>query len=321
MSRPSPTAARAFTLIELMVVIAIILVVIGIASSAYIGVKRKSFNVATEATMTAMANGIDMFKADMGYIPPLMLDAPEVNYDTDDWCTVVTSREDAANKLREERYHSITSLSVYLVGIGELSPNPTATDVDRHDGHGGPGFRDPGIDRAWGGARERSLERHTVTNRGRVFGPYLEVGDSDIVRKSEASDYPEDSNLTGSYERMSVILDAWGTPIRYYRFWPTTDADTGDASLIDAPAELVDPEALIEGLPTPDDFRVASDPELARGEYALLSAGRDRVFTHSGFAAQKPDPDGWVSDFLGLGVQEGGQAYRAAFEDNVRMVR
>jgi prepilin-type N-terminal cleavage/methylation domain-containing protein len=324
-----------FSLVELLVVIVIIAVLIGIAAPAFLSARRNASKVATETVMNSIVSAIDQFENDFGYLPPLILDDPSVAPIDSDWATSVMSRTDAAEKLREERYHSLYSLSVYLVGVGELAPEDpsasgsSATDPARHDGVAGAGFRDPGIDRAWGGAIERTPETHRVRESGQTYGPYLSVAEGEMLRTASvaSNDFPEDEVAQGvggerpPWERMSVILDGYGNPIRYYRYWPLRAEGQTGASLLDAPAELVAPDALRNAPADAMTFDASLDPELQRGAYALLSAGPDDRFAPPSFAVQGANAEGWVSDFLMLSDSARRSAFDFAFDDNIRIVR
>ncbi len=321
--------SRAFTLIELIVVVVIIAILIGIAAPAFLAVRRGAARTATESQLQSMASAIDQFKTDFGYLPLLILDDPEVERTDPDWCTALASRDDAIDKLEAERYHSIYSLPVYLLGLGALSPDPTSNNPDRHDGHGGAGFRDPGPDRAWGGARERTTDTHRVVASGQIYTPYVDYADTDRVRSAstDLGDFPEDTSLDADepdapWRSMSVILDGWGTAIRYYRNWPTRPASgTPGATLLDAPAELVDPDALAEAPENANEFDASRDVDLARAEYALLSAGADRIFVSREFAKQGPSAEGTVEDFLMKEARERRRLLREGMDDNIRVVR
>jgi len=329
-------APGGFTLVELLVVMAIILLLIGIAGGAFLGFQKRSSETAARSELETIAAGIEQFETDHGYLPPLILDDPTVPSSQEEWCTSVTSRTTASDDLlRRERYHSVYSLAVYLVGVGELDPSASRSDPDRHDGVAGPGFRDPGLDRAWGGALSRTDDTHRVEPRGQTYGPYVNVSDNGRLRGADPNgDYPEDTvrgaSGDGPWDRMSVLVDLWDRPVRYYRYWPTRALDGGDdddggsgSSLIDAPAELVSAEALRAGGGSGVDAELDAslDPELARGSFALLSAGADGRFAPGGFAEQGDSPTGWASDFYNLGEAARRSALVNAFDDNVRVVR
>jgi len=322
-------------LVELLVVMAIILLLIGIAGGAFLGFQKRSSATAARSELETIAAGIEQFETDHGYLPPLILDDPTVQPSQEEWCTSVSSRTTASDDLlRRERYHSVYSLAVYLVGVGELDPSAARTDPGRHDGVAGPGFRDPGIDRAWGGALARTEDTHRVGPRGQTYGPYMNVADSGRLRGAdETVDFPEDAGASlsgdGPWDRMSVLVDLWDRPVRYYRFWPTraldggADDDGSGAALIDAPAELVSAEALRAGggAGSEAELDASLDPELARGSFALLSAGGDGRFAPAGFAEQGGSATGWASDFYNLDENASRSALVNAFDDNVRVVR
>lgn len=319
---------RGFSLVEVLIVVVIIGLLVGIAAPAFMAVRNNARRTQAESQLQSMSSAIDQFRTDYGYLPPLILDHPSVLPTTPDWCTSLTARDDARDRLAQERYHSLYSLSLYLLGVGELSPDASATNPDRHDGFAGPGFRDPGPDRAWGGARMRTVATHRVAASGDPTEPYVGFADSELVRRASADlgDFPEDDNVgqdsaNSPWRRMFVILDPWGTPVRYYRAWPTRVAGTDGQSLLDVPAELVDAEALKSGVLNTASFDATLDMELARGEYALLSAGRDRAFAPKSFAKQTDPPRGSVRDFLQQDEQARSRALREGLADNLRLVR
>jgi len=329
MSVQRNTSRRGFSLVELLVVVTIILLLIGIAFPAFLSIRKNASRTATESQLQAMASAIDQFKADFNYLPPLILDDPEVPPGDPRWCTSMLAQDNARDVLRSERYHSIYSLPIYLLGLGALNPDTTLENPDRHDGVAGVGFRDPGHDRAWGGARQRTPATHRFAASGQVYRPYVNFADSELVRPADASgnDFAEYDVMLSQEEdspwrSMSVIVDNWGTPIRYYRAWPTRSDTAANDSLLDAPAELVDPEALRDAPETAIEFDANRDPDLARGSYALLSAGPDKIFTPLGFAQQGPDPTGSVDDFLReVDFDRRPILIRDSMEDNVRLVR
>jgi len=334
--RQSGVSRRAggFTLVELLVVIAIILLLIGLAAGAFLGMQKRSSRTAAQSELETIAAAVEQFETDHGYLPPLILDDPTVLAEDDDWCTSLSARTTATDDLlRQERYHSIYSLSVYLVGVGELDPSPARMDPGRHDGVGGPGFRDPGTDRAWGGAIERTAVTHRVEPSGPTYGPYVNVSDSERLRRADAAggDFPEDTGLRGTmdgpWERMSVIVDVWDRPVRYYRYWPKRALDApaaeADSRLDDVPVELLSPDALRSVIVDGGDVEIEAslDPELARGSYALLSAGPDGRFAPPGFAVQSASPEGWAREFFDLDASAQRSAARESLDDNLRVVR
>ncbi len=310
--QPSPRhlwlRRRAFTLIELMVVIGIIAILIGLLGVAFSGALGSSRNAATSSLMQNIQTGLQQFETDFGYLPPL-IDGHKHAIDAIDDPNVF------ASELRDHRYHSVYTLPLYLLGIGEIAPYDSSIqpgdDPDRYDGKQGPGFRDPGPDHAWGGARDRS--NHKPKRTGRVYGPYIDIGDGeDILRRSVPDDFAvpnsavlrdffADGNVNGNgadqVGDLFVLEDRWGQAIRYYKLWPTREK-VGAAilpSLDLVPFELRTVDSINQAVFRPgQDVRADPlvDPDLIRASYALLSAGADTDFGDT-------DADGqWLDDSI-----------------------
>ena len=221
---------------------------------------------------------------------------------------------------QRQSWYSRTSPAEYLLGygnrtgdgyglVGDLgSANP---DWPAYYETPALGFRAPGGDGAWGAvfnprngfqslpgvyaARNPSnaglpyvpdpTNGNATANdtlvRGRIYGPYLELKDENLLgglRPDGSVARPEDPD----YEiRPKVILDYWGTPIRYYRN-PYRD---GDPAAVTRSLGLADVFALrpwsfeegvlVEGVADANDDRSAS-AQLQSGEFALMSLGADR---------------------------------------------
>ena len=296
---------RAFTLIEVLVVVAIIALLIGIGGAVYSVALGRGERAATEQFMRSITVAIEQFRVDHGFLPPLLAPdsilsgqgnngvAPLSDLNSFEF-VVPNSQSDAVEALRNTRYMSLISLPVYLVGVGDLAPfEPAATDPDRHDGVAGPGLRAPGPDRAWGGARERTTDTHRAPRTGRTYGPYLDVAsgrnfsrtrDFRLTNLGGEGDPPVSDAPFGEREYF-VLQDRWGSPIRYYRDWPVRNA-TGarEPSLDRVPVELLRPVTFQEGFVASGQPRLEpeTDADILRAPYALLSAGSDGVFAETG---------------------------------------
>ena len=290
----------AFTLIELLVVIAIIVLLVALLAVAFSGALAAGKDAATQSLMNNIQTGMQQFKQDFGYLPPL-IDGHKHAMDS------IPDPAQRAMELEEHRYFSPYSLTVYLLGVGDLAPDPMdygqGEAPDRHDGQAGPGFRDPGRDRSWGGARER--DDHMAPTSGRVYGPYIDIGDgTDVLRRARVSDFPFlDSadameiseffsweyeatfgDATGPREAegdLFVLVDRWDMPIRYYKDWPTRAdiAGTVQTSPNRVPIELRSYDSVNQHLTSPLSGSRGGDPlldpDILRAPYALLSAGAD----------------------------------------------
>ncbi len=280
-TRRSAGFRNGFTLIELLVVVTIIALLIGMTFAATKGALRAGAVSSTKFTMRSIATGIEQFKADFKYYPPLIRDDGQFDEPQRE---LLMAHNDPTAALIEFRYMSLTSLPVYLVGQGRLEDSVLVDGLraDRHDGVAGPGFRDPGPDRSWGGAHDRS-EQNPVKS-GRIYGPYIDAGSGDVMRPVRFIDFgseparkipdPDTGALDDNVDKnMYVFVDAWDNPIRYYRpFWSKRD-DTGSVSIEKTPIELINIEAVTGG------FKPELDAVLNTSEYFLLSAGPDRLFT------------------------------------------
>lgn len=275
------TYSSAFTLVELLVVISIIALLVGITLVATSGALRSGEVTATKYLMQSISEGLEQFHNDFGYYPPLIKDDAKVRMPDR---ILLEAQPESQALFRTYRYFSVTSLPVYLVGFGRLEPTDVSAgqDPDWHDGKEGAGFRDPGPDRSWGGAVDRINHRATMT--GRVYGPYVDVGDGDAMRPVRNSDFPAtegDSDENPRFTRAedldpSIYLfqDTWEVPIRYYQpRWPRRNLLTGELTLDHVPLELLNVDA-INGM-----FQADRDREILSAQYVLLSAGPDREFT------------------------------------------
>lgn len=286
-----PTPPRAFTIIELLVVTGIIAVLMGILLVAFGTVRRSAELASAERFLASVGQAIQAFERDLGYLPPLLVydggGVPLGNQPDSanaDPSTIVPEARwaSAPTTLRTElditRYGSEFTLAVYLLGTGDINnseqPNQTVGLNDAEDdGQAGPGFRDPGPDRSWGGAAGRQTQRdnRTAMKIGRVYGPYLDpAGLSDHLRLD---------TRTGLFK----LLDQWGQPIRYYRGWPTTDRPASGQpprqSVEHTPVELRTADAVQAQI---DDPQGRPDLELDRpiftAPFMVVSAGRPVLF-------------------------------------------
>ena len=232
-------ARRAFTIVELLVVLAIISVLVGLLVVAVGGARTTARSSTTKARMGAMVQAVARFEGDTGYLPALLdndrsaLDGLEPTWRA--------GTSGPAYLRRMQGWYSYTSPAEYLLGYGS----------EEQDGHDGLGLRRPGEDGYWnalaqdalgdadgiGTLFERTPPQGTTSAlfsnaRGAVLGPYLEIDDASMVGAiggdidgwdgtvDPATGQPRiymagDADFNAYAPK--VILDAWGTPIRYYR--------------------------------------------------------------------------------------------------------
>jgi len=305
---PARPARAGFTLIELLVVLVILALLIGILGAVFARVARDSRRAATEQYMRNLTVSIEQFNNDFGYDPPLL--APDAMIENG-WTASMdpepldsfelvspSAQDDPAEALRNARYMSVVSLSLYLIGMGDLAPEEFAEeDPDRHDGAAGPGLRDPGADRAWGGALERTDQTHRPARSGRVFGPYTDVGSGRNFRRiadfralaTNEQEAPADE-LDPDQRRFFTFEDRWGGVVRYYRAWPTRKREEPSERSIDRiPIELLDHDTVFARPDDEADFDTSMERDLLNAPYALLSAGPDGKFADTGDPAMNEE--------------------------------
>ncbi len=293
---------RGFTLTELLVVVAIVVVLLGILIVAVNAAARTAQRASTQFLMTSIGQGLVHFKEDVGYYPPVLdqyrdLVAPPVP---------VSGPVHSAGgyAVQMQTWFSVTTLAEYLIG-----PGPGL-----EDGYGYPaagespplGIRNPGRDGVWGattyGAADGLLATRSPPLTGTVYSPYLDLKDERLLASTDGStDSAGNLNVfapgEGGYDPADpkVLVDYWGTPIRYYRLpypWGAPQAvfravDRNDDDTIDPAPTLADviilrpyfikPGAESDNLAFPD---AGGDPSIVMSmrtaEIALLSSGPDR---------------------------------------------
>ncbi len=302
-----PLPRRAFTLIELLVVIGIIGLLVSIVLVAGSGALSSSKKAQTERFLRTIADGLEQFKTDFGYYPPLLNPPPGAGVNQAGRALVVTEAFPNAyvagtGDLEVKRYYSVHSLSAYLVGVGDLNyggkeiyDDGNATnghEVNLDDGADGPGIRNPGPDRSWGGALARNgstgetpeAGRPAPEQTGRTYGPYIDIAQGKGLRvareESAGGRRDETADMEHAAKGMYFLTDRWDKPVRYYRHWPTkarTGPNAGRDGVSDAPLELLTHDAATQ-YGESDTVPAQADQALLGAEFALLSAGEDSFF-------------------------------------------
>jgi prepilin-type N-terminal cleavage/methylation domain-containing protein len=208
---------HAFTLVELLVVVAIMALLIGIAIPSLTGARTAAKRTAVQAQIRAIDNGLELFRTEQGLggrLPPSASDIPDS--DTE------------AGKIKDPH-------------IGQVfPPDPTSTVPENHsritgasllvyalsgpDNNGTAGFR-PIAGAPWaqttGGIGTGGIYDTTLDPPAPRYGPYggAELMDSvgtlhDYIRLSSASS----DHLLGDWEKnQRVYFDKFNAPILYYR--------------------------------------------------------------------------------------------------------
>lgn len=200
---------RAFTIIELLVVVGIIVLLVGILIVGLSGAARTAQGAQTRALMSSVANALVRFKADVGYLPPVLgpgaTPVGAAGYAQDLRACPATITAGNANQVRE--WFSATSLATYLIGAGNRNSDGFGCVGDPAFTSGSPppgarerptlGIKHPGRDGVWGATLSvgsgssdsgRFSRRSTASLngndgyvKGRVYGPYLELKDPNSI--------------------------------------------------------------------------------------------------------------------------------------------
>jgi type II secretory pathway pseudopilin PulG len=313
---------RGFTVVEMLVTVAIIITLVGILVVGLSQASGAAQRAKTKFLMNSMASGFAQFKGDHGYLPPVLGDNGTPN-NYPGWSRDVLGSpfcNGCDNIGLRQSWFSVTTPAEYLLGYGDRTADGYGivgdiTQVDEQSPgylESPPlGYRAPGADGAWGAVFNPNLagigvgtfSRRNPGNaglepqlnpqslptgnndkliRGRIYGPYLELKDANLLgglRPDGTISRPEDDD----YDlRPKVILDYWGTPIRYYRrpylgFDPSVDVSDqftlGDVFAL-RPWEFAASE-VAEGAADVTGDR-ATTPGLKAAGFALLSAGANR---------------------------------------------
>ncbi len=322
--RPGLSGTRGFTVVEMLVTLAIIITLVGVLVVGLTQASGAAQRAQTRFLMNSMAAGLAQFKGDHGYLPPV-LGAGVTPNNIPGWSRDVLRPpfcQDCPNLQNRQAWYSVTSPAEYLLGYGDRTAdgygivgNITEVNPDSPGYIESPplGYRAPGADGAWGAiynprpafssltgafaARnpgnadlpyvsdptQPNAAANDIRVRGRIYGPYLELKDSNLLgglRPDGTIARPEDDD----YDiRPKVILDYWGTPIRYYRTPYNGDdpaaevygnLDLGEVFAL-RPWEFEASERGEGAADFNDD--VATTSALKSAGFALLSEGADRT--------------------------------------------
>lgn len=277
-----------------MIVVGVIAVLVSILLVSFGAVRKGAQQAIAQRLVTTVGQAVETFEREVGYLPPLLV------YDANPGSNVLLGNQPPVNEmnpflvvpeakypditqatlLREElegtRFGSEFTLAGYLLGTGDFdnSETPGTGTVGRNDanddGQAGPGFRDPGPDRSWGGGKSRDNQRdnRTANKIGKVYGPYLDpAGLTDNLRLDVT---------TGMFK----LTDSWGQPLRYYKGWPRESRSPPIQESIDfTPVELRTAEAVEYQI---NDLQQRANLSLEKpifnARFMVLSAGKPVLF-------------------------------------------
>lgn len=209
-----------FTLTELLVVVAIIVLLIGTLIVAVSAGAKRAQAANTQTLMASISTGLGQFQTDFGYLPPVLgARDPSPTVSSRGRDVVRLGQLAGANDVaRQQDWVSYTTLAEYLIGYGHRGEDGYGVVVGGPSGSGNReappfGIRSPGSDGCWGAidapnpffgastpaavlgiARARNPNRGTVSVNptspaawntqpfeGKVYGPYIELKDERLI--------------------------------------------------------------------------------------------------------------------------------------------
>lgn len=252
---------RGFTLVEVIFSILLIGILLSIALVGIQAASRSAQGAADRQAVLALKVGVDSFKQEFGFLPPLTQGSAKAPYNepfdtTSDRVKVFSPSHPAdveflrgrdgggsdAKVTAEAAFRfSLQSLPYYLVG-----------SLDKEtDGIDGPGFRAPRRDGSF-------------ASSGPSYPSYVDASKRGIQLWQSAE---------SGKEYLYEFRDRNGIPIRYYRWLPQDQIGPGLADL-NVPKILGNAADDGQDRLSPAD----SDPGFRDAEYAIVAAGPNRAF-------------------------------------------
>jgi prepilin-type N-terminal cleavage/methylation domain-containing protein len=302
-----------FTLIELLITISLIVLLVSIMTVALSSARTAAQVAETQSRLTALKQATVRFKEDVGYYPAVL----DSNRDLAAFPVFPSPSSGSPQQMyryQAQDWYSITSPAEFLLGYGNQAqdgygklPGSQQGDLDFEEL---PrfGIRHPGMDGVWratdvyAGTGSGSVTDRIPSTRGMLFGPYLEIENEqmfgrilhdsngvpvvDPVTRNTKVFYPGDPELelltiTEQQALPMVIVDTWGTPIRYYR---TTYPNPADPMLPLSGIGRTFPQSNNYDRPTLSDYFALRPSEFTEGRAldGTLPDFRDGLAQQSG---------------------------------------
>ncbi len=215
MKHPTRHLSRAFTLTELLTVIAIIVTLIGSLFVAISAATRRAQRTNTHFLLTTVSSGLSQFQTDFGYLPPVLTARSTALPGSRGFARDATTLAQTAGGTelaQQQNWLSYTTLGEFMLGYGDRSEDGYGIVAGGPAGAGNKeappfGIRSPGSDGCWGAfdapqpayanfpglytARNPSREAaplavgaaawNSAFVEGRVYGPYVDQMDENLI--------------------------------------------------------------------------------------------------------------------------------------------
>ncbi|MDP7008749.1 MAG: prepilin-type N-terminal cleavage/methylation domain-containing protein [Phycisphaerales bacterium] len=300
-----------FTLVEILVVIAIIAILAGILLSALGGVQESAKKTKTESLMQAFARACDMFALDHGRYPGLL---PESAIDG----VHITSMQNALLDLMGgARAKNLNSPNSVINEFDSFASGP-AVVIENTDF-----FEDEATASGvrWDLAFDQNRFGEGPWIGGRQYEPYFSPKSADLLYAAYDNDSVPQPNDVGDSFLFPTLIDTWESPIMYFRSARTSgpimapsDSDTAtpmpqfeiqtNLQFFDPTKQIINVNGSLFGSSSSVEDKVAwltlllahpsfwdidsnnADVDFqdgvawgtARGRYMVLSAGQDTIY-------------------------------------------
>lgn len=298
--------ARAFTIIELIVSIAIIALLLGIAVFGVRTLQKSARGTVAQTMVNQIAAGIDRFEDSVGFLPPLVKDRgdpvpavttltlvrgarnavrvyePDVPADVQTLNDLVLTGNVNNNPFEGEFRYSDASLAFFLVGALDYRYTDNGQPEVVIDGVKGPGMYKPTRDGEFGVPREL-VNSNGDRRVGTPLESFVNIGSGGAKLAYATANEP----------RSVRLVDAGGVPIRYYR-WINGNPPANNAngplqvqSLDDLKVprmvgrftvDVANPVLNQTTFPTPLDRDIRQNTALKSATWAVVAAGPNGVF-------------------------------------------
>jgi prepilin-type N-terminal cleavage/methylation domain-containing protein len=201
MTHPQMTRRYGFTLIEILVVIAIIAVLAGILLPALSSVQNAAKKTQSESLMQAFARACDEFALDHGRYPGLLPDSAVDG-------VKITSMQNALLELMGGARAKNNNSPQSVIDEFDAFSNSASISTEPDEG-----IVDPATNVTWHIAFNEQRFGEGPWVQGRAYEPYFSPKSSDIQYTSP--DF-SDSNIWNTFQ-FPALIDSWETPIMYFR--------------------------------------------------------------------------------------------------------